>query len=45
LRDSTYIEVDVEFKPVGQEKGLQLEGPADIIVTISRPYLDWGVMD
>jgi hypothetical protein len=45
FRDCPYIKVDVEFKPVGQEKEVLLEGPADVIITISRPYLNWSVMD
>ena len=45
FRDCPYIKVDVRFKPVGQVKDLFGEDAADIIVAISRPYLDWSVMD
>src|SRR5215469_4830765 len=45
LRDCPYIKVDVRYRPVGQDEDLLREAPADIIVTISRPYLDWSVMD
>jgi hypothetical protein len=40
-----YIKVDVEFAPVGDlEEGFS-EMPADKITTISRPYLDYAVLD
>jgi hypothetical protein len=40
-----YIKVDVEFAPVGDLKGGSTEMPADKIATISRPYLDYDVLD
>jgi hypothetical protein len=45
FRDCPYVKVDVRFKPVGQEKDVLREDPADIIIMISRPYLDWSMMD
>jgi len=43
-RDSLYIHVDVTFKAVGPADKLH-EEPLDKIVTISRPYLGWAIMD
>lgn len=50
-RDCPYIKVDVEFEPVGRP-ARDLEGRVtleedrrDIITKISRPYLDWSIMD
>jgi hypothetical protein len=45
FRDCPFMKVDVRFKPVGHEKDVLREDPSDIIITISRPYLDWSVMD
>jgi hypothetical protein len=48
-RDCPYFKVDVELKEVGPDpNGAQLpfgESPADIILKISRPYLDFSIMD
>ena len=39
-----YIKVDVEFEPVGEpEKPSQ--SPRDKIVKISKPFLEWSIMD
>jgi hypothetical protein len=40
-----YIKVDVQFKPVNQETDALPESPADVIESISRPYLQWTIMD
>jgi hypothetical protein len=51
FRDCPYIKVDVEFDPVGRperdaEGRVTLEeSDADVITKISRPYLDWVVLD
>ena len=50
-RECPYFKVDVKFKPVGRperdaEGRVTLEeSPDDTIVGISRPYLNWSVMD
>jgi hypothetical protein len=40
-----YIKVDVQFKPVKPESDATTEDPEDVIESISRPYLQWSVMD
>jgi len=40
-----YIKVDVEFKPVGDEGGKPQETPEDIIIKISKPFLEFSIMD
>jgi hypothetical protein len=40
-----YIKVDVRFKPDGDEKERLQEHPTDTIVEISRPYLQWMIID
>ena len=45
FRECPYIKVDVDFKPVGRERDLLWESPADSITAISRPYLNWSVVD
>ncbi len=45
LRECPYIKVDVDFKAVGREGDLLWESPDDSIAAISRPYLEWSVMD
>lgn len=42
-RECRYIKVDVEFEPV--DDGRFDEDKRDRIVKISRPYLDWSVLD
>lgn len=50
-RKCPYIKVDVEFEPVGRpakDAGGRVtlsEANEDVIKKISRPYLDWSVMD
>ncbi len=39
-RHCPYIKVDVRFAPTSDK-----ELPADRIVSISRPYLDWSIAD
>jgi hypothetical protein len=44
-RSCPYIKVDVEFQPVGEEKDLLAEKPADKIVKISQPFLELSIID
>ena len=48
-RDCPYFKVDVEFEAVGHpirgDDGRMIEGGQDVIVKISRPYLQFSVMD
>jgi hypothetical protein len=50
-RDCRYFKVDVEFKPVGRPDRdndghvTLVEGSQDIIVKISRPYLQFSILD
>jgi hypothetical protein len=50
-RDCSYFKIDVEFQAVGRpdrdENGrvTLVEGNEDIILRVSRPYLQFGVMD
>jgi hypothetical protein len=50
-RECPYFKVDVEFEPVGRpardaEGRVTLEeSDADVIKSISRPYLDWSITD
>lgn len=50
-RKCPLIKVDVEFKPVGRSardatgRITLTEADADVIEKISRPYLDWTVVD
>lgn len=44
-RRCPYIKVDVEFKPVRSESDKFSEMPEDLITRISRPYLQWPIMD
>ena len=47
-RECPYIKVDVEFEPVGRrnaEGRVTQEAKEDVIKKISRPYLEWGVID
>lgn len=41
-RDCPYIKVDVEFKAIDNDRR---EKPDDVITKISRPYLEWSIMD
>ena len=40
-----YIKVDVEFKPVEDAMNRLSEYPGDEIIKISKPYLDWSILD
>lgn len=42
-RECPYIKVDVEFKTIDNDKWD--EKPGDIITKISKPYLEWSIMD
>jgi hypothetical protein len=44
-KECPYIKVDVRFKAANNEPDALKEEADDIIETISRPYLAWGVMD
>ena len=44
-RECPYFKVDVRFEPVGGVHAPDFVSPDDKIVTISRPYLDWSVLD
>lgn len=50
-RDCSYFKIDVEFQAVGRPDRDQngrvtlVEGNEDIILKVSRPYLQFGVMD
>jgi hypothetical protein len=43
-RDCHYFKVDVEFNAIGQPNR-DVEGSHDVIVTISRPYLQFSIGD
>ena len=45
LKDCPYIKVEVEFEPVGEEKNLLIERPEDKIKKISKPFLQYSIMD
>lgn len=45
-RDCAYIKVEVEFEPVGGAEDRELtEDSSDRIVKISRPFLEWAIID
>jgi hypothetical protein len=44
-RDCPYIKVDVEFEPVGDPENKVSQSPRDKIIKISRPFLEWSIMD
>ena len=45
-RQCPYIKVAVEFEPVGEKESPEFtEGSKDKIVKISRPFLEWSVLD
>jgi hypothetical protein len=45
-RHCPYIKVDVEFSPVDETgQNAMTENPRDRIVSISRPYLEYAIMD
>jgi hypothetical protein len=43
-RDCPYIKVDVEFEPVGPENQVS-RSPKDKIIKISKPFLEWSIID
>jgi hypothetical protein len=45
-RECPYIKVEVEFEPVGEKEPPEFtEGSKDKIVKISKPFLEWSVLD
>jgi hypothetical protein len=50
-RDCPYFKVDVEFRPVGRPsrgadgRVTMIEDPRDVIIAISRPYLQFSILD
>jgi hypothetical protein len=42
-RGSLYLKVDVTFEPVGDDK--KGESPQDKIAKISKPFLEWSILD
>ena len=44
-RDCPYIKVDVEFEPVGEPENKLFESPSDKIIKISKPFLEWTILD
>jgi hypothetical protein len=43
-RECPYIKVDVEFEPVGEPEK-RSQSPKDKIIKISKPFLEWSIMD
>ena len=43
--DCPYIKVDVEFEPVGEPENKLRQSPRDKIIKISRPFLEWSILD
>ena len=50
-RECPYIKIDVEFEPVGRPahdadgRVTLVEADGDVIKRISKPYLEWSIMD
>lgn len=44
-RHCPYIKVDVEFEPSRPGQGVVDEQPTDVIARVSRPYLQFSIMD
>jgi hypothetical protein len=44
-RACPYIKVDVDFTPSDPKQNGTEEQPTDIITTISKPYLEWSIID
>jgi hypothetical protein len=44
-RDCPYIKVEVEFEPVGEPENKLSQSPRDKIIKISRPFLEWSIVD
>jgi hypothetical protein len=45
LQECPYIKVDVDFAPALKESDHFIEAPEDKIVKISRPFLEYSIMD
>lgn len=44
-RDCQNIKVDVEFEPVGDPENKRIQSPLDKITKISKPFLEWSIVD
>ena len=44
-RDCPYIKVDVEFEVAGELESKVGQNPKDKIVKISKPFLEWSIID
>ena len=44
-RDCPYIKVDAEFEPVDDPENKRNQSPSDRIIKISKPFLEWSIMD
>ena len=44
-RDCLNIKVDVEFEPMDEVGNKLVQSPNDKIVKISKPYLEWSIID
>ena len=44
-RDCPYIKVEVEFEPVGEPENKLSQSPRDKIIKISKPFLEWSIVD
>jgi hypothetical protein len=44
-RDCPYIKIDVEFEPVGEPENKMNQSPKDKIIKISKPFLEWSIID
>jgi hypothetical protein len=44
-RGCPYIKVEVDFTAADPKQKLLVEGPTDIICNISKPYLEWSIID
>lgn len=44
-RECRYIKVDVEFEPVGETENKLSQSPGDKIIKISKPFLEWSIID
>ena len=40
-----YIKVDVEFEPIGESENKRIQSPRDKIIKISKPFLEWTILD
>ena len=44
-RDCPYIKVEVQFEPVGDPENKLSQSLRDKIIKISKPFLEWSIMD